>query len=96
MPADLALQPLRRYPPADVQRRRAAGGPSASGLCGSQRAGALLLCRVGGGQVTPEEGGVAFQIYRHEEDWTSTYNVRLRKYDHETGKALENAVFFPV
>ena len=48
---------------------------------------------VGGGQVTPEEGGVAFQIYRHEEDWTSTYNVRLRKYDHETGKALENAVF---
>ena len=41
----------------------------------------------GGGQTTPEEGGVAFRIYRHEEDWTSTYNVRLRKYDHETGKA---------
>ena len=47
----------------------------------------------GGGQTTPEEGGVAFRIYRHEEDWTSTYNVRLRKYDHETGKALEDAVF---
>ena len=48
---------------------------------------------IGGGQTTPEEGGVAFRIYRHEEDWTSTYNVRLRKYDHETGKALEDAVF---
>lgn len=48
---------------------------------------------IGGGQTTPEEGGVAFQVYRHEEDWTSTYNVRLRKYDHETGKALEDAVF---
>ncbi|MFR5731823.1 MAG: hypothetical protein ACLUD2_07630 [Clostridium sp.] len=37
---------------------------------------------------------MAFEIaYRHEEDWTSTYNVRLRKQDHETGKPLEDAVF---
>lgn len=42
---------------------------------------------------TGQGGGMAFEVYRHEEDWTSTYNVRLRKYDHETGKPLENAVF---
>ena len=83
-----------RYPPADVPTAPRRWRPisvwpfvevSAPELC--------YYAGVGGGQVTPEEGGVAFQIYRHEEDWTSTYNVRLRKYDHETGKALENAVF---
>lgn len=46
-----------------------------------------------GGQAVAGNGGMEFEVYRHEEDWTSTYNVRLRKYDHETGKALENAVF---
>lgn len=40
-----------------------------------------------------ETGSMEFEVYRHEEDWVSTYNVRLRKYDHETGKTLENAVF---
>ncbi|MDD3252935.1 MAG: SpaA isopeptide-forming pilin-related protein [Lachnospiraceae bacterium] len=39
------------------------------------------------------EGGLAFQIYRHEEDFTSTYNLQMFKYDHETGKPLEDAVF---
>ena len=36
---------------------------------------------------------MAFEIYRHEEDWTSSYNVRLKKQDHETGAPLESAVF---
>lgn len=34
-----------------------------------------------------------FQIYRHWEDFTATYNVRLFKYDYETGKPLEGARF---
>ena len=42
---------------------------------------------------TEKEGGMTFEIYRHAEDWTSTYNLRLRKEDHETGQPLENAVF---
>lgn len=43
--------------------------------------------------ITEQEGDIEFQIYRHAEDWISTYNVRLRKRDHETGQPLENAVF---
>lgn len=43
--------------------------------------------------ATSGKGSMEFEVYRHEEDWISTYNVRLRKYDHETGKTLENAVF---
>ncbi len=43
--------------------------------------------------VSSGNGSMEFEVYRHEEDWVSTYNVRLRKYDHETGKTLENAVF---
>ncbi len=46
-----------------------------------------------GGAAQGGAGSLVFEIYRHEEEWTSTYNVRLRKYDHETGKPLENAVF---
>lgn len=38
-------------------------------------------------------GTLQFQVYRHEEDMESTYNVQLFKYDHETGKPLENSVF---
>lgn len=48
---------------------------------------------IGQKTVSGEGGSMAFEIYRHEEDWTSTYNVRLRKQDHETGKPLEDAVF---
>lgn len=38
-------------------------------------------------------GSIAFQVYRHAEDMISTYNLQLYKYDYETGKPLENAVF---
>ena len=38
-------------------------------------------------------GSLEFNCYRHEEDWTSTYNVQLTKYDHETGKTLEGSSF---
>ena len=38
-------------------------------------------------------GGVNFEVYRHEEDFTSAYNLQMVKYDHETGQTLENAVF---
>lgn len=41
---------------------------------------------VGGGDIT-------FQIYRHEEEMTSTYNLQFYKYGHETGKPLENSTF---
>ncbi len=44
-------------------------------------------------KIIQGEGGVPFKIYRHAEDWTSTYNLRLRKQDHETGQGLEDAVF---
>lgn len=39
------------------------------------------------------KGSMEFQCYRHEEDFTSSYNLQLYKYDHETGKPLEGAVF---
>ena len=35
----------------------------------------------------PEQGGIQFEVFRHEEDFTSTYNLQMYKYDHETGKA---------
>ena len=41
----------------------------------------------------PEQGGIQFEVFRHEEDFTSTYNLQMYKYDHETGKALEGARF---
>ena len=43
--------------------------------------------------VSPSGSGITFQVFRHEEDFKSTYNVQLYKYDHETGKPLENARF---
>lgn len=45
------------------------------------------------GAGSPETGSIQFQVYRHEEDMDSTYNVQLFKYDYETGKPLENSVF---
>ena len=41
----------------------------------------------------PEQGGIQFEVFRHEEDFTSTYNLQMYKYDHETGKALKGARF---
>ena len=37
--------------------------------------------------------GVEFKIYRHTEDWTSHYNVKLEKKDYETNKPLQGANF---
>ena len=38
-------------------------------------------------------GNVTFKIYRHTEDWTSHYNVKLEKKDYETNKPLQGANF---
>lgn len=38
-------------------------------------------------------GKVNFKIYRHTEDWTSHYNVKLEKKDYETNKPLQGANF---
>ena len=38
-------------------------------------------------------GKVEFKIYRHTEDWTSHYNVKLEKKDYETNKPLQGANF---
>lgn len=50
---------------------------------------------IGGGFASgsPESGSIEFEVYRHEEDMRSTYNVQLYKYDHETGNPLEHSVF---
>lgn len=45
------------------------------------------------GGTTPVQGFVNFKAYRHEEDYTSNYNIQLNKYDYETGKPLEDAAF---
>lgn len=42
---------------------------------------------------TSSSGSLEFNCYRHEEDWTSTYNTQLTKYDHETGETLEGSSF---
>ncbi len=38
-------------------------------------------------------GGLEFEVFRHEEDVTSHYNLQLYKYDYETGEPLEGARF---
>jgi uncharacterized surface anchored protein len=47
----------------------------------------------GKGELVKESGELHFQIYRHEEDMDGDYLVQLRKYDYETGKPLQGAVF---
>ena len=54
---------------------------------------AFYAAIAGGAVVTPSGSGLEFKVYRHEEDFTSTYNVQMYKYDHETGKPLEDATF---
>ncbi|MBP3927763.1 MAG: hypothetical protein J6D13_11420, partial [Clostridium sp.] len=39
------------------------------------------------------DGQIEFEVFRHEEDFTSHYNLQLYKYDYETGKALSGARF---
>ena len=48
-----------------------------------------------GDPVPPDTipGFVTFKIYRHTEDWTSHYNVKLEKKDYETNKPLQGANF---
>ena len=41
----------------------------------------------------PEPFDIQFKIYRHTEDWTSHYNVKLEKKDYETNKPLQGANF---
>ena len=43
--------------------------------------------------IDPIPGNVEFKIYRHTEDWTSHYNVKLEKKDYETNKPLQGANF---
>ena len=53
-----------------------------------------LFASVGGAAAPGKtEGNVIFHVFRHAEDFTSAYNVQLFKFDHETGKPLENARF---
>ena len=49
---------------------------------------------LGGNPVLGSEGAeLAFNVFRHAEDFVSTYNVQMYKYDHETGEPLEGARF---
>ncbi len=41
----------------------------------------------------PGQPQLTFRVFRHEEEFTSTYNLQLYKYDHETGEPLEGARF---
>ena len=38
------------------------------------------------------DGQIAFELFRHEEDFTSHYNLQHYKYDYETGKALSGLI----
>lgn len=48
---------------------------------------------IAGNAVIGERGSITFQVYRHEEQMESHYNVQLNKYDHETGEPLEGSSF---
>ena len=53
-----------------------------------------FYARLNGDPVpVPGEPSVPFEVFRHAEDMLSNYNVQLYKYDYETGKPLENAIF---
>ena len=47
---------------------------------------------LGGDAGSGPNGDISFEIFRHGEDFTSTYNVRLEKYDWETGQPLAGAL----
>lgn len=47
----------------------------------------------GGAVSAAGDGSIEFEIFRHEEDFRSHYNLQLYKYDSETGKALSGARF---
>ena len=49
---------------------------------------------LGGGPAAGDgQARITFRVYRHEEEFTGTYNVQLYKYDHETGEALKGSRF---
>lgn len=48
---------------------------------------------INGDPVSSVNGNINFKIYRHIEEMTSTYNLQGYKYDRETGKPIEDAVF---
>lgn len=55
---------------------------------------AAFFAVLAGAPVVGSAGsGITFRVFRHEEDFKSTYNTQLYKYDSETGKPLENARF---
>lgn len=62
---------------------------------GGEGTAAAYYASLGGKRMAGEGAGgqVEFQIYRHKEDMDSDYLVQLYKYDYETGKPLEGAVF---
>lgn len=39
------------------------------------------------------DGEINFKLYVHSEDWTSHYNLRLVKYDYETGQKISGAKY---
>lgn len=45
------------------------------------------------GDVSGSSADIGVKRYEHEESWNADYNVRLIKYDSETGKPLEGARF---
>lgn len=48
---------------------------------------------INGDLVPSINGNIEFKIYRHIEEMASTYNLQGYKYDQETGKPIEGAVF---
>lgn len=45
------------------------------------------------GKVASSDTTVEVKRYKHEEQWNADYNVRLAKFDSETGKALQGSHF---
>ena len=53
-----------------------------------------FFAAIGGDPVPGSEvAEPIFHVFRHAEDFTSTYNVQMYKYDHETGEPLSGARF---
>lgn len=48
---------------------------------------------INGDTIASIGGNIEFKIYRHSDDWTSTYNTQGNKFDHETGKPTEGSIF---
>lgn len=53
----------------------------------------LFAALAGDPAAIPGEPELTFRVFRHAEDFESSYRLQLYKYDHETGKALEGARF---